>query len=282
MSATHSFSIDFESWAYPNLPEYRGLSSERRKKLDNGYLLASGEQVLELLSRLNVKITFFCLAEGYEWYPALFEAMEREGHEIAYHTHRHPHLSDARLLAEELRLSQSFVTRFRPAGFRAPAIYLTPDAYPLLEAAGFRYSSSTYGPVNHDVTLVNAYSRVLEIPVSTMSFRSAAPSVHISAPRPLSTELMRQELPFGSGWTMGLVGHQVVRHCLRRYDRVQASASLFVHNWQLFPPKAPAFPSTSYLATHPGYWPYQRNIRPCFERLVGEFGSKPMRDSLGI
>ena len=54
MGSPHNFlTIDFKSWAYPDIEEFRRLSSEQRKRLDNGFVLESGDQILRVLRYYN-------------------------------------------------------------------------------------------------------------------------------------------------------------------------------------------------------------------------------------
>ena len=45
--------------------------------------------ILNLLSRLNIKATFFCVGEMSEKYPEIIAAIIKDGHQIGNHTHTH-------------------------------------------------------------------------------------------------------------------------------------------------------------------------------------------------
>jgi len=156
-------SIDFESWAYPNLPEFITLTSEKRKILDKGFVRESAEKILKILDKYKVKITFFILGELYEWYPDVFDAMAKEGHELAYHTHRHESLTGQKVLTDSLRGSNRFIEKFHPCGFRAPEIIMQKEYLEILKKHGFTYDSSIYGPYSFKRT----YGQIQEVPVST-------------------------------------------------------------------------------------------------------------------
>jgi peptidoglycan/xylan/chitin deacetylase (PgdA/CDA1 family) len=45
--------------------------------------------ILDLLSNLNIKATFFCVGESSEKYPEIIAAIIKDGHQIGNHTHTH-------------------------------------------------------------------------------------------------------------------------------------------------------------------------------------------------
>src|SRR3990167_10445551 len=87
-------SVDLESWASPNLPEFVRLTSSEKKKIDNGHIKQSAIKILNILKKHKTKLTFFIVGQLYEWYPEVVEAIAKDGHEIAYHTHAHDVLYD--------------------------------------------------------------------------------------------------------------------------------------------------------------------------------------------
>ena len=60
-------SIDLESWVYPDIPAFQRLNSKERKKIDDGYIRDSTNRILDILSKYDQKITFFIIAEMFEW-----------------------------------------------------------------------------------------------------------------------------------------------------------------------------------------------------------------------
>jgi len=78
---------------------------------DDGPIPTCTPQVLDILSRYNVKATFFMVAENAERYPALLARVRSEGHRVGNHTYHHlrghqvstlRYLEDARCGAEVL------------------------------------------------------------------------------------------------------------------------------------------------------------------------------------
>ena len=115
----------------------RTLTSEERKKADNGYIVRATEWILKELKKANVKITFFVVAELYDWYPELIESIRKEGHEIGYHTHEHVIIQNKQMLQQELVKSKQFLKEFKPKGFRAPRVHLPESCFKLLKEKGF-------------------------------------------------------------------------------------------------------------------------------------------------
>lgn len=245
---TNYLSIDFESWAYPSLPEFKKLKSDERKRLDDGYVSESAEEILKILKKHNTRLTFFILGQLYDWYPETIEKIAQDGHEIAYHTHSHDLLSSKETLLNSLKNSEKFLKKFRPKGFRAPNILIKNEHFQILKNYGFLYDSSTYG-VYSTKEVVDG---LIEIPVSK-SFR----------------------LPLGSGYFIASLGPKIdwfYRQINKRGNPVIA----FIHNWQIIKPKNTTFPNKNYLLKHPYYFPYTLEIRKNFEHLLKNFSFAPM------
>lgn len=236
-------SIDLESWAYPDIPEFLSLTSAERKKLDNGYVQRSVEVILKMLDKHNTKITFFIIAQLYDWYPETIEMIAREGHEIGYHTYTHDLLRSEDILKNSLQKSTAFLEKFKPKGFRAPAILMQKSYLKTLAAHGFTYDSSVYG----DYKTKEIIDGVTEIPVSVFS-----------------------KAPIGSGYFMGLLGNRI-QWFYNKINATQTPVVCFIHNWQIVKPREATFPTRSYLLTHPHYFPYNLEIPNTFEHLLNNF-----------
>lgn len=269
----HYYAIDLESWVYPDQQAFHNLTQEERKKLDGGYIIDSSCRLLELLEKHKTKLTFFVLAELYDWYPDLIREIKREGHEIAYHTHTHVLLKSKNAIEKQLELSQNFLKEFRPKGFQAPVIYFPRNGYEIIKKAGFLYSSSVY----HSDIARQEVDGIMEIPVSTFRFRGKKKE-NLTWPRPMNLSHMTEEIPFGSSYFTAIIGNWGMSYCLRAYEKVNKSAVLFIHNWQLFPPKNSNHPDLSFLIHHPLYLPYVRNIKKDFEGVLSQFSFGKLED----
>lgn len=241
-------SIDFESWAYPNLSEFEKLNSRQRKELDDGYVKESAKKILVILKKHKTKLTFFILGQLYDWYPEVIEKIAHDGHEIAYHTHTHDILKTKKDLINSLKKSRRFLKRFKPRGFRAPLFSIKKEYFSVLRDYGFKYDSSIY-----DAYLSRELiDGLLELPVSKL-FR----------------------LPVGSGICLAAFGKKI-NYFYRRINQEGSPFVAFIHNWQIIKPKKATFPNGRYLLKRPYYLPYTFEIGGTFENLLQSFSLAPM------
>lgn len=241
-------SIDFESWVYPDLPEFERLSSRQKKELDDGYVVHSAKEILAILKKHGTKLTFFVLGQLYDWYPEVIEKIAREGHEIAYHTHSHDILKTKKDLIHSLKKSNKFLKKFKPRGFRAPLFSVKEEYFSVLRDYGFEYDSSVYDAYLSR-GLVNG---LLELPVSRL-FR----------------------LPVGSGVCIAALRKRI-NYFYRRINQGGSPFVAFVHNWQIVKPRKASFPNRHYLIKRPYYLPYTFEICETFENLLENFSLAPM------
>ena len=223
-----------------------------------------------------MRVTWFVTGEVAAWYPDVIEALVADGHELAYHTHLHPPRLTPDILTRELRSSETLLRRFRPRGFRAPAIFLPRACYTILREAGFSYSSSTYG-LMASLTRIDG---VTEIPVSTHPYwnRSCAP---ITVPRTLTLSLLCRELPYGSGMLLAVAGARGIAWCIRHGEARGERSNLFVHNWQLFAatPEQRSF-RRRVLLKQPAIWPYFQPTLPHLMSLLDAFTFGRLSDAV--
>ena len=171
-----AFTIDFEDW-------YEGmdLPLERWKDLEQR-LHIGHYKLLELLTKFNVKATYFLLGKTIEDHPKLIREIINEGHEIGCHTYSHPFIFSItpQAFREEIRKCKQLISEFALnfTGFRAP--YFSIDARSLwaleiLKEEGFMYDSSIFagdakrtGIPGFDPTIQQLGNGMMEFPISTM------------------------------------------------------------------------------------------------------------------
>ncbi|MFM2032912.1 MAG: hypothetical protein RLZZ297_1677 [Chloroflexota bacterium] len=107
-------------------------------------------RLLDLLAHHGLTITFFIPTWVVEHWPALCERIVRDGHEVAYHGHRHEVFYDLSLADQQATMERSRaifqrVLGVTPVGFRTPSGDWSPDTAALLRRFGVRYSSSMRG-----------------------------------------------------------------------------------------------------------------------------------------
>jgi len=221
-------SVDLESWTHMDFVDG---TSKKKKELDDGYIVRSTEETLALLEAYKVRTTFFVVGEIFDWYPDLIDRIKAAGHEVGFQTHTHRVLRDRKDLLQELKLGKRFMDELSPKGFRAPSMFMRKEYLKDLRDHGFGYDSSIYGP---DGTF-EPLDGILEVPVSTMPRFGGGPGARNGFPRPLKMGLVLREVPFGSGFYIGLKGEGVGRY-IERSNRDGVGANLFVHNWQVLSP----------------------------------------------
>src|SRR5215213_4381061 len=139
------FTVDMEDWYQGiGLPISSWPKYEKRIKIGH-------DRLLNLLSKHNVKATYFILGKVIEEFPELIEEVKQEGHELACHTYSHPFLYQItpEAFREELRKCKELIRPFQQGyrGFRAP--YFSIDnrnlwALDILKEEGFSYDSSIF------------------------------------------------------------------------------------------------------------------------------------------
>ncbi|MFL5774279.1 MAG: polysaccharide deacetylase family protein [Flavisolibacter sp.] len=139
------FTIDMEDW-YQGI----GLAQEEWKGYEKRVKIGH-DKLLNLLSKHNVKATYFILGRVIEEFPELISEVQREGHELACHTYSHPFLYEINpgQFRAELKKCKELISPFQNGykGFRAP--YFSIDnrnlwTLDILKEEGFTYDSSIF------------------------------------------------------------------------------------------------------------------------------------------
>ncbi|UCE15095.1 MAG: polysaccharide deacetylase family protein [Candidatus Heimdallarchaeota archaeon] len=272
----HYLTIDLESWVHRSeIPE---LNSEKRKKLDNGFIKLTTKRILRYLQKNKIKLTFFVVSEIYEWYPELIEQIQRQGHEIGFHSFKHSFLKKGNFLESELKSSEEFLGKFKPKGFRAPEMHITLDDCQLLADSGFQYDSSIYGSAN----LVENYFPIREVPVSTYIVgRTKKKRKQLSMPRGLIKVLFKDfEIPYGSGFFIGLMRNSIFRFIRHRENNGLASV-MFIHPWQIFPSPLTFNEIKNEFPLSLIMFPYYINCKKIFEKMISSLELFPIQTMFG-
>jgi peptidoglycan/xylan/chitin deacetylase (PgdA/CDA1 family) len=140
------------TWLGPNwtrLPAASARRGEIALTIDDGPDPEVTPAVLELLDRLQVKATFFCIGENARRHPALCREIVARGHDVQNHSERHRHnfsMLGPRGYRLELQAAQdslAAITGRRPQFFRAPAGLRNPFLGPVLESMGLQLAAWT-------------------------------------------------------------------------------------------------------------------------------------------
>ena len=153
--------VDVEDWYH--LPLITGAPSSKYKDVPSffdkwnsryDYLTKPTERILDLLQELNIKATFFIVADIVEHYPGLIESIVEKGHEIACHGLHHacvihpktkaPLMTQAEFKQSTLQAKKILeeVSNQEVIGYRAPNAYIGGWMLDVLEEIGFKYDSS--------------------------------------------------------------------------------------------------------------------------------------------
>jgi peptidoglycan-N-acetylglucosamine deacetylase len=156
-----AITVDIEDWYH--LPPITGAPSSKYKDVPSffskwnsryDYLTKPTKSVLDLLQELNIKATFFIVADVAEHYPGLIENIAEKGHEIACHGLHHvckihpktkePLMTQAEFRQRTLQAKKILekVSGQEVVGYRAPNAYIGGWMLDILEEIGFKYDSS--------------------------------------------------------------------------------------------------------------------------------------------
>jgi peptidoglycan-N-acetylglucosamine deacetylase len=154
-------SVDVEDWYH--IPSVTGSPFSQYRNVNEfftkwggryDYLTDPTHRVLDLLDELNLKATFFVVADVVDNYPGLVKNIAEHGHEIACHGLHHACALDPAskqpLLTQDEFEKQSLqaktiledVAGQQVSGYRAPNAYISGWMLDSLEKIGFKYDSS--------------------------------------------------------------------------------------------------------------------------------------------
>ena len=224
------------------------------------------DRILGLLARHQTQATFFALGWIAERYPTLVRRLVDEGHELASHGYGHQRASD--LSREAFRED---VTRAKALlediggqavwGYRAPSFSIGEGnlwALDVLQAAGYRYSSSIY-PVRHD-----HYGS----PDAPRFAHQPRPGL-MEVP-PTTLRLFGRNLPASGGGYFRLFPYAVSRWMLREVNRRDGESAVFYfHPWEI-DPLQPRIPGVGLKTRFRHYLNIARTEQR-LDRLLGDF-----------
>ena len=279
-------SIDLESWIHKYFINQR---SSTKKTMDKGYIWKATQDILNILDSNGIRTTFFVVGEIFEWYPELIYMMKEKGHEINFHTYSHKKLLKEEHLLDELKKGKKFIEEFNIKGFRAPEAVIQKNHLKILKDWGFSYDSSIYSAFK----IVEPIDGLLEIPIS--SYPLYKQKLNIKFPRNLNLPLLIHEIPFGSGYFIGLLGSNV-QWFINRCNRKDIPVNMFMHPWQIVTPPGinknigvfmnlatPPSINKNILGVfmdHIKMIPYEINRRDTFNYLCRNYNFLPMKDLL--
>jgi peptidoglycan-N-acetylglucosamine deacetylase len=156
-----ALTVDIEDWYH--LPPITGAPTSKYKDVPGffkswnapfDYLSIPTNKTLNLLQELDIKATFFVVADVVQHYPGLVEKIVAEGHEIACHGLHHackidpatkkPLMTKTEFKERTLEAKEILekISNKKIAGYRAPNAYVAGWMIDVLEEIGFKYDSS--------------------------------------------------------------------------------------------------------------------------------------------
>ncbi len=187
-------------------------------------------RIIKILDELNIRATFFIVADVAKRYPLITKALKNSQHEIASHSLNHHSAIDAKTKADlqtrdkwyeeqkEAKKALENIFDKEVIGWRAPNAYFANWMVPLLVKLGFKYDSSIaynsfYNKTNvklkdipsrpywlnsENLSHVNPDSKLLELPWSNYKINN------------------RLILPAGGGFFFRLAGYRFFKKVLNR------------------------------------------------------------------
>ncbi|HET7675620.1 MAG TPA: XrtA system polysaccharide deacetylase [Gammaproteobacteria bacterium] len=228
---------------------------------------ANTDRILALLDEHGIRATFFVLGWIAERHADLVRRIAAAGHEVASHGYAHMRItqqSPAEFHDDVVRAKSLLEDTIGEAvkGYRAPSYSIgatTLWALDILDAAGYRYSSSIF-PIRHDLYGMPSaprfpfYARaggILEIPVTTV-------------------KIGRRKLPCGGGGYFRLLPYATFRWALRRVNDADGRAGVFYfHPWEI-DPEQPRVAGTNFKTRFRHYVNLDR-MEAKIVRLLGDF-----------
>jgi polysaccharide deacetylase family protein (PEP-CTERM system associated) len=228
----HHFTVDVEEYfqvsamePYVSRAQWDGMPSR---------VVAQTRQLLELLARHEVRGTFFILGWIAERHPGLVGEIASQGHEIASHGWDHARVTQ--LTPESFRESVrrtrhvlESITGREVAGYRAPSFSIVPGrewALDILLQEGYGYDSSLF-PVSRRGYGYPGAGRDpywIECPSGTL----------IEMP-PATLRRFGLTVPAAGGGYLRLLPLGLMQAAIDSTERRNASATLYIHPWELDP-----------------------------------------------
>lgn len=231
MNRINAMSVDVED--YFQVSAFEPYISRNDWDLWPHRVVASTERILDLFGESGTKATFFTLGWVAERYPKLVREIVAQGHELACHGYNHvrvTHQSPEAFCQDVARAKGMLedIAGVEVKGYRAASYSIGPMnrwAWEVLQALGFRYSSSVY-PIRHDLYgwpqaprfpfYPEVAPELLEIPISTL-------------------RLVNWNLPCGGGGYFRLYPYRFSRWALCQVNREGPPAVFYFHPWEIDP-----------------------------------------------
>ena len=263
----NALTIDVEEYFHPSEIQL-SVTEEQWESLPSR-VEEQTRRVLELLTRRQVRATFFVLGWVAERHPGLIREVLRGGHEVGCHSHAHRLVYDLSPAAfrEDTRRAVAAIQDaggVTPRAYRAPSYSITARslwALEILVELGFLFDSSVY-PVTHDRYGLPGFDRHATMLQTPSGAIYEVPIATVQLP-------MGGVAPVGGGGYLRLLPYRYTAAGIRRINRTDHQpAVIYFHPWEIDdsqPRLASGF--ISRLRTYGGL----RGMESKLDRLCSEF-----------
>lgn len=224
----YTLTIDVEDWYQST---YDPSASISKICLDNT------RKVLRLLSRYNVKATFFVQGMVARQYPGLVKEIKRGGHEVQSHGYSHlpvNEMSPKKFRDDLLEASKIIqdITGDPVTGFRAPDFSIDREsfwAFEVMRECGILYDSSIF-PFKTSRYGIDGYTRgysVIETPAGTVE---ELPVSVYQMKRPYE-----KRIPFGGGGYFRMFPYFFIKHFCNDLEKEGLPVVIYCHPYEFNP-----------------------------------------------
>jgi len=223
--------VDLEEWYHPEYVRKQTLPYKEER------IQHSLRKTLDVLSKHDLKATFFLVGELVENHPEILKDLRENDHEIAFHGYHHEPLwnLDSQMFLREIESFNSLIGE-KCAGFRAPSFSLdnkTKWALKVLEDSGYQYDSSLfpvktplygvfgapitpYKPSHQNITAKDENTKLWEFPLLVYSLKGI-------------------KMPVAGGFYLRFFSVSLIAKAIKKLNQQGFPAVIFFHNWELDP-----------------------------------------------
>ncbi len=265
------FTVDLEDWfcAYNLGIDIKDWDKQELRVENNA------KRILKLLTKYNVKATFFVLGWIAEKVPGLIKEIESDGHEIATHGFSHTlitHMNPDEFNKDIKRSLNAIcsIVKQNVIGFRAPSFTITKKtlwALPILKQQGIIYDSSVYpigfhpdyGIAESDLN-IHKLNGIMEVPLSVAEFGG-------------------KKIPCSGGAYFRIFPYQITRKLIERCNQQGRPVIFYIHPWELDPEQPRKKLSFSKTIRH---YSNLNKTEKRLEKLLSHFKFHSMKEALNL
>lgn len=224
----HALSFDIEDWFHiVGVQELENIS-QWEVHSNHSIVERRTRQILQILSRFNVKATFFILGWIADRYPELVKEIADAGHEIGTHSYWHRCVYDLtpQEFYEDLARSIESISRAsgtEVTGFRAPSFSIKPGnewAMKAMRKLGIKYDASLF-PAKRG----NGGYRCVSYPhLFNYGSGEVIPELPMSV-----VEVGRLNIPFSGGGYVRFLPKSVIRYGFNKFEKKKIPCVTYLH-----------------------------------------------------